>query len=97
MFYVFDPTGPIETLIDIDHQDEEAAVHLATAHPECIYFEFTPLPTVREEALRFAREFIDTISDPTQAVDLAWSDMISGVEALFNPNMDTHEPERALG
>lgn len=97
MFYVFDPTGPIETLIDVAGQDEHDVACLADAYPGCVYFWFEPLPTIREEALRFAREFIDTISDPTQAVDLAWSDMISGVEALFNPSMPDHNPERRLG
>ena len=85
MFYVYDPTGPIATLIDVACQGEADVQYLAKVHPDCIYFEFTPEPTIREEALRFAREFIDTISDETQAVDLAWSDMISNVEALFNP------------
>lgn len=95
MFYVYDPTGPLPTLCEVDeHADID---DLVEDYPECIYFEFVPLPTIREEALRFAREFIDTISDPTQAVDLAWSDMVGNVEALFNPTMDAYNPERRMG
>lgn len=95
MFYVYDPTTPLPTLCEVEDGADVGV--LAEEYPECVYFEFVPLPTIREEALRFAREFIDTISDPTQAVDLAWSDMISGVEALFNPNMDDYNPERRIG
>ena len=97
MFYVYDTSGPLDTLIETQPQDDAEVAVLADEFPEAIYFEFVPLPTVREEAQRCAREFLDAISDPTQAVDAAWSDMISGIEALFNPNMDTHNPERILG
>lgn len=87
MLYVHDTSGPLDTTIDVDCQQEEEVALLAEGFPDAIYFEFVPPPTIRDEALRFAREFIDTISDETQAVDLAWSDMIGNVESLFNPAM----------
>lgn len=85
--YAYDPTVPLPTLVEVEDEegtpgDDVVGRYLAEHYPAVIYFEYVAPPSVRDQVRTEVADFLATIADPTQALDIAVHDLTLALNDL---------------